>query len=50
MKFYTPIICEETGYYGGNFHCLAPSLKQAFRMLKRRIAEGKVQRISYEPR
>ncbi|MEH2517367.1 hypothetical protein V1279_002940 [Bradyrhizobium sp. AZCC 1610] len=50
MRFYTPIICEETGWYGGNFHCLAPSLKYAFRMLERRIADGKIQRRPYEQR
>ncbi len=47
MRFYTPIICLETGFYGGNFHCVAPSMKVAFKMLERRIASGKVKRRSY---
>ncbi|MCA1379508.1 hypothetical protein I6F34_01565 [Bradyrhizobium sp. BRP05] len=43
MKFYRPIICTETGYWGGSFCCIAPSLKQAFKMLERRIAAGKIE-------
>ncbi|SDK45682.1 hypothetical protein SAMN05444163_8157 [Bradyrhizobium ottawaense] len=47
MKFYTPIICGVTGFWGGDFHCLAPSLQYAFRLLERRIVAGKIKRRPY---
>jgi hypothetical protein len=50
MKFYTPIVCLETGFWGGNFHCLAPSERYAFRMLERRIPEGKIRWTPYASR
>ena len=50
MNFYTPIICAGTGFWGGNFHCPAPSRKDAFRMLERRIAVGTVRWTPHEHR
>jgi len=50
LIFVRPIICEETGYYGGAFCCVAPSERVAFKMLERRIADGKIKRRSYESR
>jgi hypothetical protein len=47
MNLYTPIICEETGFYGGNFHCRTLSREYAFRLLEIRIRNGGVIRRSY---
>ena len=50
LIFVRPIICEETGYYGGAFCCVAPSERVAFKMLERRIAGGRIKRRSYKSR
>jgi hypothetical protein len=42
LKFYRPIICTPTGSWGGNFCCVALSRQAAFKMLERRIADGKI--------
>lgn len=47
MKFYRPIICTATGFWGGSFCCVAPSKKVAFEMLQRRISAGKIKWRSY---
>ncbi|GAA0005223.1 hypothetical protein [Bradyrhizobium elkanii] len=47
MKFYRPIICGETGFWGGAFCCVAPPPKAAFKMLERRIAAGKITKVPY---
>lgn len=47
-KVYTPIICEETGFYGGNFSYYGLSLKEAWRALEWAIKDGRVKRKTYE--
>jgi len=50
VKFYRPRICTTTGYWGGGFCCVAPSVAAAFKMLQRRIDAGKVQWRPYAKR
>jgi hypothetical protein len=50
MRFYRPIICTPTGFWGGAFCCVAPSLASAFKMLERRIADGKIEWRPYAKR
>jgi hypothetical protein len=47
MQLFTPIICTETGFWGGEYHFLAPSQKYAFKMLERRIAAGRIKKRPY---
>ena len=48
LRYYVPIICEETGYYGGNFSCLAPSVGYAFKLLQIAVRNGLVKRRPYK--
>ncbi|WP_316201014.1 MULTISPECIES: hypothetical protein [unclassified Bradyrhizobium] len=50
MKAYRPIISLLTGFWGGEWVFLAPSERDAFRMLRRRIAYGKVKWTPHEQR
>lgn len=50
MIFVRPILCLETGYYGGAFCGVFPSEKYAFKMLERRIADGREQWRPYGKR
>lgn len=42
-----PVICEETGFYGGNYSILGKDRKDCFKTLERLIQQGIVTRREY---
>lgn len=42
MKLYRPVIVTPTKWSGCAFCCVAPTEKYAFRMLERRLADGRI--------